>query len=400
MITISLSPNTEKDDIFLAFKMLFFPWKWRKPAKKLEEEFKKYFNVKHAFAFNSARSCLMAIAENLKGDVLLQAFTCNAASNPLRWLKLNPVYVDVGDDFNIDIQDLRGKITAQSKVLMVQHTFGIPANMEEIVKVAKDNNLILIEDCAHSLGAEYNGKKLGTFGKAAFFSFSRDKIISSVYGGMVITNDDEMAERIAKFQERIGYPSLFWIKQQLLHPIFMNLLILPTYRVIGKYILVFLQSVKLLSKAVHWREKVGDIPSYFPRRMPNALAILAQKQFKKLERFNDHRRKIAQFYFNNLKGFQLPKVSQNAKPVFLRFPVKHSQAHKIIRECWNNNILIGDWYASPIAPDDTDLGKLGYEIGSCPNAERLSKITLNLPTHINISERQAQKIVDFLKKYE
>ncbi len=402
MITISLSPNTEKDDILLSFKLLFQPWKWKKgrAVKKLEDEFKKHFNVKYAFSFNSARSCLMAISEGLKGDVLLQAFTCNAAANPVRWFGLKPVYIDVGDDFNIDVEDLKKKITPESRILMVQHTFGIPANMKEIVKIAEQNNLMLIEDAAHALGAEYEGKKIGSFGKAAFFSFSRDKIISSVYGGMVITNDKEMAKKIATFQKRIGYPSLFWVKQQLFHPITMNWIILPTYKIIGKYILVFLQSVKLLSKAVHWREKKGDIPSYIPRRMPNALALLALNQFKKLKKFNNHRNEIAEFYFKNLKGFELPKIPKNTQPVFLRFSVKHKDAHKIIRKFWDKNILIGDWYTSPIAPDDTDLEKLEYKMGSCPNAERLSKITFNLPTHINISKKQAEKIVNLLNNYK
>jgi len=401
-ISISLSPNTEKDDIFSALKLLFQPWKWKKgkAVNDLENEFKQYFNVKYAFSFNSGRSCLMAILEGFKGDVLLQAFTCNAACNPVRWFGLKPVYIDAGDDFNIDIQDLKRKITPKSRILMVQHTFGNPANMEEIIEIAKENNLMLIEDCAHSLGAEYKGRKIGSFGKAAFFSFSRDKIISCVYGGVVITNNDEMAEKIANFQQRIGYPSLFWIKQQLLHPILINWLILPSYKIIGKYILVFLQTVKILSKAVHWREKRGEIPGYLPRRMPNALAMLALKQFKKLERFNNHRKDIAEFYFKNLKGFDLPKISQNTKPVFLRFAVKHKTALQIIRKFWDNNILIGDWYTSPIAPDDTDLEKLGYKMGSCPNAERLSKITFNLPTHINISKKQAKKIVDFLNSYK
>ena len=401
-ISISLSPNTEKDDVFLAFKLLFQPWKWKKGevTKELEEQFKNYFNVKYAFSFNSARSCLMAILKDCQGSFLTQAFTCNAASNPAKWFGLNPVYVDAGNDFNIDLEDLKKKITPNSKFLMVQHTFGIPANMEEITKIAEQNNLILIEDCAHSLGAEYKGKKIGTFGKAAFFSFSRDKIISCVYGGVVITNDDQLAEKIAKFQEKIGYPTLLWIKQQLLHPILMNWLIIPTYRIIGKYLLVFFQSVRILSKAVHWREKKGDIPSYFPRRMPNALALLALNQFKKLERFNKHRKEISEFYFKNLIGFELSSVKENTKPVFLRFSVKHKDAHKIIRDCWNKNILIGDWYTSPIAPQDTDLEKMGYKMGSCPNAERLSKITLNLPTHINISQKDAQKIVDLLNKYK
>ncbi|MBI2038635.1 MAG: DegT/DnrJ/EryC1/StrS family aminotransferase, partial [Candidatus Nealsonbacteria bacterium] len=117
-----------------------------------------------------------------------------------------------------------------------------------------------IEDCANALGATYKGKRVGTFGKAAFFSFSRDKVISCVYGGMAITNDPALAEKLGGFQERSGYPSLFWIIQQLLHPVLMNWIVLPTYAVFGKYLLIFFQWLHILSKAVHWKEKRGLKP--------------------------------------------------------------------------------------------------------------------------------------------
>src|SRR3989344_1264326 len=137
-ISISLSPNVQKDDVFLALKLLFRPWKWKKGdgIKKLEEEFKKYLGVKYAFSFNSGRSSLFAILQSLnlnKGDdVLLQVFTCNAVPNPILWAGLNPVYVDCGDDFNVDIEDLKSKIISGVKVLIVQHTFGLPVNMDEV----------------------------------------------------------------------------------------------------------------------------------------------------------------------------------------------------------------------------------------------------------------------------
>ena len=127
---------------------------------------------------------------------------------------------------------------------------------------------------------------MGTFGKAAFFSFSRDKVISSVYGGMVVTNDERLAQKIKEFQEKIGYPSRFWIRQQLLHPVAMNWKILPTYRIFGKYLLVLSQWLHVLSKAVHWKEKRGMKPAYFPKCMPNALALLALRQLEKLGPFN------------------------------------------------------------------------------------------------------------------
>lgn len=413
-ISISLSPNTEKDDIWLAFKLLFQPWQWKiginqpnqhkSAVQELEGEFKNYLGVKHAISFNSGRSALMAILSSLgleKGsEVLLQAFTCNAAVNPIIWSGLKPVFVDVNEEtFNMDAEDLRRKISSKSKAVMVQHTFGLPAYMDEILEICRQNNLILIEDCAHSLGAEYKGRKVGTIGKVSFFSFSRDKVISSVYGGMVVTNDDELAKKLREYQEKIGYPSYFWIKQQLLHPILMNWLILPTYKILGKYLLILFQWLHILSKAVHWKEKRGRKPCYFPKRLPDALAILALNQFKKLEKFNNHRKEIADFYYQELKNtdFELVGEHEGRKNIFLRFFVKHQNAHQIIKAAWQKNLLIGDWYTTPIAPHDTRLEKMEYKIGSCPKAEKLAKETLNLPTHINISKKDAQKIVDFLK---
>jgi dTDP-4-amino-4,6-dideoxygalactose transaminase len=417
-ISISLSPNTEKDDVSLAFSLLWRPWRWKTEftdvgrLQILEDEFKNYLGLKYAVSFNSGRSSLMAILASLESnpgdEVLLQAFTCNAASNPIIWAGLKPVYVDVDEDtFNIDVDDLKSKLALlqiqgrSPRALIVQHTFGLPAKMEEIIKICQENDLILIEDCAHSLGAEYKGKKVGTFGKAAFFSFSRDKIISSVYGGMAAINDDILAEKIRKYREKIGYPSYFWIWQQLLHPVLMNWLILPTYGLFGKYLLVIFQWLHILSKAVHWKEKRAMTPGYFPKRMPNALAILAKNQFKKLKRFSHHRQEIAEFYYKDLResDFKLPIVFSGTKQSFLRFAIKHPKAHEIIRKAWDSNLLIGDWYTTPIAPYDTRMDKIQYIAGSCPIAEKVAKITLNLPTHINISKEDAQKITDFLKKY-
>ena len=295
----------------------------------------------------------------------------------------------------MDVNDIQNKINKDTNALMVQHTFGIPAEMDKIKEITEANKLILIEDCAHALGAEYDGQKVGTIGDIGFFSFSRDKIISSVYGGMVVTNNDEMAKKIEEYRDKLEYPSLFWIKQQLGHPLLMNL-ILPSYSVIGKYFLVLFQKISFMSKAVHWKEKKGQKPSYFPKRMPNALAVLALNQLKKLERYNKHRQEILNFYTKNLSGFEFPVIPPKSKPAYLRLPIKHPEAHKIIKKMWKKNILIGDWYTSSIAPSDTKIEKFNYNNQACPNAEVLSKITLNLPTHINISKKNAQKIIDFL----
>ena len=437
--SISLSPNVEKDDVKLALNLIIRPWLWRngKAVKEIEDNFRKYLGVKYAFSFNSGRSAFFAILKALdfptESEVLLQAFTCNAVPNPILWAEFQPIYVDCSkEDFNIDIEDLKKKISENpdAKAVVVQNTFGLPCNMDEINLIVRQSGLILIEDCAHSLGAEFlpitnfeinsekkdnldknsklvmgEAKKVGTFGKASFFSFSRDKIISSVYGGMATTNDDQLGEALRHAQAEFGMPNSFWIFQQLLHPILLNYIILPIYDFLdlGKIFLVLAQVLHILSKAVSWKEKRGQRPDYFPKALPNAQATMALNQFNKLEKFNSHRQKIADYYYENLKDtkFELPKQFPNRKNVFLRFTVKHKDAHDIIYKAWHKqNILLGDWYTTPIAPFDTKIEEIKYKSGSCINAERLAKITLNLPTHINISQKDAERIVNFLKKYK
>lgn len=407
-ISISLSPNTEFDDVFLAFRLLFQPWRWfhQSPVKQLEKEFREYLGVPYAFAFNSGRSAMMAILHSLslqRGDeILLQAFTCNAVPNPILWEGLKPVYVDCNiEDFNMSVEDLQQKLTKKSRAVVIQHTFGLPADIDAIAEVCQRHGLMLIEDCAHALGARYKGKVVGTFGTAAFFSFSRDKVISSVYGGIAVTTDKELAKRMKLFSQEAGTPSFLWTLQQLLHPPLLSWKILPVYRILGKYILLLFQWLRVLSKAVHAKEKQGKKPSYFPKQLPGALALLAFHQLKKLDRFNAHRKELARLYEKGLKtsAFGLPKTMENREHVYLRFPVRHKQAHEIIRRAWKQNLLLGDWYTSPVAPDDTIMEKVGYTRGTCPNAEALSMETLNLPTHINISKADVKSVLSFLQSY-
>ncbi len=434
-ISISLSPNVEPDDVKLASSLLF---KKRvevsprqaclgetstTPALELEGKFRDYLGVKAAYSFNSGRSALMAVLQGLElekgSEVLLQAFTCNAAANPIIWSGLQPVYVDCDQNYNLSVEDLKKKITPKSRVVMIQHTFGLPADIDAIQEVCNEHNLILIEDCAHSLGAIYKGKPIGTFGEAAFFSFSRDKIISCVYGGVAVTNNEALAKKIATFQEKAGYPSDAWTNQQLLHPILMDKIILPTYSFFGRYLLVLFQWLNVLSKAIHWKEKRGMCPNYFPKRLPDKLALLAINQLKKLERFNDYRRELAKFYRQELSdcvgpthaekelrgsdprknsGFVLPNELPDTKPTYLRFAIRHNDAAKIIKKAWRKNLLLGDWYRTPVDPFDTLPDTVNYKKGSCPNAESFAGKMINLPTHINIRETEAKKIIEFIKK--
>ncbi|HUV42390.1 MAG TPA: DegT/DnrJ/EryC1/StrS aminotransferase family protein [Patescibacteria group bacterium] len=404
-IAISLSPNTEKQDISLAAKMLFSPGQWLKgeKIKELESSFKDYFKVKYAVSFNSGRSAEYALlkAMDLKknDEVLIQAFTCVVVPNPILWLKAKPIYVDFEKDtLNMSPRDLKKKITSKSKIVVVQHTFGKPAKMDEIKKIAKDKKLLLIEDCAHSLGAKYKNKKLGTDGEAAFFSFGRDKIISSVFGGMAITNNDRIGKKLLEIQKSLSFPSRFWVGQQLFHPLAFEI-ILPLYNLfsLGKLLLVVFQKLNLLSRAVSGEEKMSRQPRNYPRKLANAQATLALSQFHRLAKFNQKRKEIGEIYRQELKGIKTLKPVSGE--IFMRYTILSKQAKAMINEAKKKGILLGDWYQNIVDPQGVNFEKAGYSWGSCPVAEEIASQVVNLPTYPRMGEKEARRVINLVKAF-
>ncbi|TSC53661.1 MAG: Pleiotropic regulatory protein [Microgenomates group bacterium LiPW_16] len=390
-IHIGLSPNLKISDSLLALKLLFQPWRWRegKEVDRLENWFKKYLGVKYAVALNSGRSAEYAILKSAgvkRGDeVLLQAFTCVAVPNSILWTGAKPVFVDIEEDsYNIDMADLERKLTSKSRAIIVQHTFGIPAKMDKILKVAEKYHLFVIEDCAHII-------KKNIVGDAAFFSFGRDKAVSSVFGGMAIINS-----KLREFQKQLPYPSYFWIFQQLLHPV-ACLFILPLYNFfgIGKLILFILQKLYFLSFPVYQEEKTGGKPKVFPAKLPNALAILAFNQLKDLDEFNKKRNQISKFYSQNLKGIPIKLPKQEECP-FLRFPILTKKAEELRKFGKRRGIILGDWYSHVVDPKGVDLAKVGYRRGSCPIAEKIARDVVNLPTYPRMSLTDAKKVINLI----
>lgn len=399
-ISISLSPNTEKDDIYLAFKELFSFKKTKgKQIKIFEKNFQNFFGFKKVYSLNSGRSSLMTILNTLdikKGDeVIIQAFTCNAVINPIINKEAIPVYIDIDKTINIDVDKIEAKITKNTKAIIVQHTFGYPADIKRIKDIAKKNNLFLIEDCAHALGAKIEGEYCGKFGDISFYSFGRDKIISSVYGGMIGVNNENLIKKVDELYKNIPFPKTSWTFSQLMHPVLFNILILPLYNVlkIGRIILAFSIRLGILSKAVTSNECRGELPKYFPEKLPNSLAKLANHQFSKLNKFNNHRNKIAKYYNKEIGGiFNIKKGA-----IYMKYPVFISNPKVVLEEMQKNAIFLNDgWREGVVVPPQTDIKLMHYK-GDCENAEKLVKNIVILPTHINISLENAEKIIKIIK---
>lgn len=406
MIHISLSPNLQKDDILTVLRRVFFVWEWSKDKnlKELKKEFSEYFSSKNIYFLNSGRSALYVFLKSLRlketDEIIMQSFTCNAVANPIMWAGAKPVYVDIDETFNIDTKSLQKNINKNTKAVIIQNTFGIPAQIDKIVEIARKNNILVIEDCAHALGATYKKQKVGTFGDIAFFSFGKDKIISSVYGGALMINNNSLKRAFREEYKKIKSPSIFWTIQQLLHPFITNIAFF-TYNIGGKLLLFGSLKIGLLSKAVSKGERFGKKPNYFPRKFPDSLAALALNQFRKLDALNQHRRELAQIYEKNFKDrdevIYVEKYDEGT--IWLRYPVIHSDAREIIQDAQRKNMVLGSWYREIIAPWGTNMAAMHYKIGKNKIAEYVALHTLNLPTNIRTSKMDAQEVASFIKAY-
>jgi len=404
-IAISLSPNAQGKDVWLSFKKIFFPWNYFRGnnVKLLEQWFRQYFNASFAVSFASGRGAFLAILKALdikEGDeVVIQSFTCVAVPNMIIGIGAKPVYVDIDSSLTMDTLDLERKITNKTKAIVVQHTFGISSNMEAISKIAKKYKIPLIEDCAHTIGATYKGKKLGSLGTASFFSFGRDKAFSSVFGGVALTNEELLGKKIRVFQKKQRNPSFFWVMQQLFHPIAFYF-ILPVYNFfyLGKVILVLFQRLHLLSFPVDSKEKQGKISPDSIKKLPNVLTCLALFQLKRLNEFNKKREEISKIYIKEITNKNIDFPSKNNIP-FLRFPVLINNRDEIFDKFKKKGIYLGQWYSNIIDPKGSDLRKINYQRGSCPNAEFIAKRIINLPTYINLKDKDIKKIVKLLNNY-
>lgn len=406
-VFIAASPNTEKDDVRLAWKLLFQPWNWRSDnnnsVKKFEKMVSDYHDGTNAIALDSARSAFYLLLKAYgigKGDeVVLPSFSCLVIANPVLWVGAKPVYVDIDQgNFNLDYEDLRKKITPKTKAVLVQHTFGFPVNIDKVRQIVGPN-VKIIEDAAHALGGTYKGQKIGTIGDAAILTFGIEKVISSVRGGMVLTKDSEAAQKIREMQIQLPDFSLIKIKIALLNPILWSLITPIYYLGIGKFTIgrmfsVIAHKMGIMGIMIEDEEYLTQKPSWLPARMPAALATLGMNQFRKLDRFNQHRREIAQIYSKAL-GIDY-KTPENSTHTYLRFPLllEKENLEKFKQETKKARVVVGDWYKTILYAPDSSLAKLGYKQGDTPHAEGVSKKIINLPTGINVDKTAAEKLTE------
>ncbi|MDP8924333.1 MAG: aminotransferase class I/II-fold pyridoxal phosphate-dependent enzyme [Chloroflexota bacterium] len=366
-----------------------------------EREFARTIGVRHAYSFSAGRVALYGLLRALNigpGDeVLVQVPTHIVVPNAVRYTGARPVYVDCElTTYNMDLRDAERRITPRTRALVLQHTFGNPADIGAVLELTRRHGIELIEDCVHALGARYDGRLLGSFGRAAFFSTEETKTISSTMGGMLVTDDAELATRLRAFRAGCAWPSAALTTGYLLKLVLYHLLAEPHVHPYSRALYNGVGRRHPLPKATSEVEFVGARPDDYELRLSNAQANLALRQLRRLESNVAHRRRVAEAYRVHLSryGFATPETPSRGQAAFVRYPIRVARKQPVLNAVRPHAIL-GTWFDS-VLEEAASPTACGYEPGACPQAEAATRHLVNLPTHPRIEERDVDAIVSAL----
>jgi perosamine synthetase len=394
-----LGGTTTADDVAAAIRQLASPHGLADgPAVEgFERAFAAQVGTRHAVSFGAGRVGLYGILRGLgigAGDeVLVPAPTHVVVANAVRYTGARPVYVDCDlSTYCIDLKQAEERLTPRTRALLVQHTFGIPADLDNAVALADRHGLHLIEDCVHALGAAFGGKQVGTFGRAAFFSTEETKTISTTMGGVVTTDDDGLARWLREFQRTCEPPPAGQAARYLLKLIVYYLLTEPRTHVLARAAYELSGRHHPLPRPTEDAELRGERPQGYARRLSNGQAAVGLTQLAALAENLDHRRRIALRYQELLEphGFPSAEPSPAAAPAYVRYPV-WVEDRQAAERAMGGRAVLGTWFTS-VLEEAVDPRYCGYIPGSCPRAERAARHLVNLPTHGRVTEHDAAEM--------
>ena len=369
---------------------------------KFEKVFKMATNVPHVQVVPSNRSGIYTLLKALEikfGDeIIVTGYTCSAVIEPIILIGAKPIYIDI-DPTNYCMCPtlVRNLITPRTKVIILQHTYGIAGPIEELVEIANDCNIFLIEDCALALGSKKQKQWLGTFGDAAVWSFELSKTISVGWGGVVgINKNYKLAKRVSDIILDSGYKTRFLASQNLFQAGLSSWIYHPFMPMFFKhYLLLILFSTGIFKSSADTRASELSLPSDWQWKY-------LINQFERLNEINEKSKLAFKSYQEVLKmhgfsSFLNKPLSEDE--ILIRFPLKVKNPDQLKLFFEKKGIEIGSWFNSPVSGSWKLKKDFQYNVGSCPNSEVISSQIVNLPLHGRMSTRDVTRISKTLNEY-
>jgi perosamine synthetase len=377
-------------------------------VEEYQQAFANWLGVGWAFAFWKGRVALYAILRALgvgAGDeVVVPGYTCVMVANPIKYLGAKPVYVDIEPaTYNVDPALIEEKLTARTKVIIAQHTYGYPAAMDAIMEIADRKGLPVIEDCCLALGSRYKGQVVGTFGMAAYFSFQWNKPYTSGLGGMATTSDRDLAEKMdAICQQELGQPSHKQVAMLTAQWAVYRAFVYPETTAFTQNVFRWLTKRGLVVGSSSTAEFTPTMADNFFKGMSAVQARTGLRQLHKIEANIAHRRQMKRIYDELLaeRGWPPAEIPAEMDPVLVRYPVRVADKSGALAMAARHFIELGSWFECPLHPIETPMVLYDYHTGMCPEAERASHQVVNLPMHLRANVKTIKRSVEFIAGVE
>jgi len=360
-----------------------------KSIRRVEDEIKEYFGVRHVFLVSSGKAALALILLGLKDlsskrEVVIPAYTCYSVPSSVLRAGLKPSLCDIDRErFDFDAEGLKRAVTDDTLCVVPCHLFGIPADVDRVKDLCRPSGAYVVEDAAQAMGGTSRGRKLGTIGDAGFFSLGRGKNLTSGSGGIIVTNSDRIADAIDRHYAKLRAPGIGEALGTLFQLKMMTLFIHP---------------------ALYWFPaglpflKLGETFFYrdFPiRKLSGLKAALLRRWPRRLEQSNRIRSETAAWMNSHLAV----KPRREDGVAYLRLPVLCES--RSVRDRWlalsrSRGLGLSPMY--PKAIDELDELKGRFEGRSFPMAGELADRLLTVPTHPLVSRRDRENIREFFEE--
>ncbi|MGH9727426.1 MAG: DegT/DnrJ/EryC1/StrS family aminotransferase [Candidatus Acidiferrales bacterium] len=370
--------------------------------------------AKYMFTFWKGRVALYGALKALgigPGDgVIVPGYTCAMVPGAVIFAGAKPIYADIDPEtysppLGAYSDAFEANPQSRIKAVILQHTYGIPGDTLRIAAWARAQKMAVIEDCAHCLGTRYCDDRgvwqdAGSAGDVAIFSSQWSKPISTGLGGWLITQDKNVAERIARFREdECGEPSFRELSllggQLVLRSLFSS----PGLYWTAANVFRRLAGLGIFVGTNDGGEFEGKMPERYAKRMSGLQEWLLRKRLATTA-LPARRRNLRLVYDEALRSSGLPvlRVMDNADPVLLRYPVRVRNKEKVLERARQRRIELGDWFNYPLHPREAKAEAFGYRSGFCLEGERAAREVVNLPLTERTSEKTAREAVAFLKQ--
>lgn len=357
-----------------------------KNVVEFEKEFAEYVGVKHAISVGNGTDALviglkaMGIGEG--DEVITTPFTFFATAESISAVGATPVFVDVDKNtFNIDVTKIEEKITSKTKAIMPVHIFGQSADMDEINKIAKKHNLLVIEDACQAIGGKYKGRNIGSLGDVACFSFFPTKNLGCAGdGGMIVTNSDELAVIIKALRTHGSGEN----GQKAF-----NLLNKINEDVIG----VEAGNDTIYNPLKYYNYLIG-----YNSRLDALQAAILRVKLREIDKWNSKRRDIVNLYNDEFENLELatPVCSEYNEHVYHMYILQSENRNQILELLRKKGVATGVYYPVPLHLQKV-YKNLGYKEGDMPIAEYLSHRTFAIPVYPELTEEQMKYIIESIK---